>query len=259
MCGMSCPATARTSVPRYGGAALGQRWESLYRRGVAPAAARPQSAKSPLHHAGVSYGGRSAFRTRSLPGQADPHRAGNRRCCGLSLDPSSGRSTGCTGSPNSEQFAARDFPIQRRRPSLRLYLSVGGTQTVTGRRVWQSGECYGSNAVARYGTSPRATANRRAPVVMETRQPVCAGCAHAIRNSIYVQRNSSIWSNGLTAVAPSSSGSKPIRMNPKALLALSTFVSFQSHGMPLSVDIKGPAAPFFDAGKAFFMRAPRPT
>ena len=40
----------------------------------------------------------------------------------------------------------------------------------------------------------------------------------------------------------------------EALLALSTFVSFQSRGMPLSVDIKGPAAPFFEAGKAFFMR-----
>ena len=40
----------------------------------------------------------------------------------------------------------------------------------------------------------------------------------------------------------------------EALLALSAFVSFQSRGMPLSVDIKGPAAPFFEAGKAFFMR-----
>ena len=40
----------------------------------------------------------------------------------------------------------------------------------------------------------------------------------------------------------------------EALLALSTFVSFQSRGMPLDVDIKGPAAPFFEAGKAFFMR-----
>ena len=40
----------------------------------------------------------------------------------------------------------------------------------------------------------------------------------------------------------------------EALLALSAFVSFQSRGMPLSVDIEGPAAPFFEAGKAFFMR-----
>ena len=40
----------------------------------------------------------------------------------------------------------------------------------------------------------------------------------------------------------------------EALLALSVFVSFQSHGMPLSVDIEGPAGPFFEAGKAFFMR-----
>ncbi len=40
----------------------------------------------------------------------------------------------------------------------------------------------------------------------------------------------------------------------EALLALSAFVGFQSHGMPLHVDIEGPAAPFFEAGKAFFVR-----
>ena len=40
----------------------------------------------------------------------------------------------------------------------------------------------------------------------------------------------------------------------EALLALSAFVSFQSHGLPLNVDIDGPAAPFFEAGKAFFVR-----
>ncbi len=40
----------------------------------------------------------------------------------------------------------------------------------------------------------------------------------------------------------------------EALLALSAFVSFQSRGLPLNVDITGPAAPFFEAGKAFFMR-----
>ncbi len=40
----------------------------------------------------------------------------------------------------------------------------------------------------------------------------------------------------------------------EALLALSAFVSFQSRRMPLDVDIEGPAAPFFETGKAFFMR-----
>ena len=38
------------------------------------------------------------------------------------------------------------------------------------------------------------------------------------------------------------------------LLALSALVSFQSLGLPIDVDIDGPAAPFFEAGKAFFMR-----
>ena len=40
----------------------------------------------------------------------------------------------------------------------------------------------------------------------------------------------------------------------EALLALSAFVSFQSRGLPLYVDITGPARPFFEAGKALFMR-----
>ncbi len=38
------------------------------------------------------------------------------------------------------------------------------------------------------------------------------------------------------------------------VLALSTFVSFQSRGLPLQVQIDGPAKPFFEAGQAFFMR-----
>lgn len=41
------------------------------------------------------------------------------------------------------------------------------------------------------------------------------------------------------------------------LLALSTFVSFQSRGLPLQMQqmqINGPAKPFFEAGHAFFMR-----
>lgn len=38
------------------------------------------------------------------------------------------------------------------------------------------------------------------------------------------------------------------------LLALTTFVSFQSRGVPIDVRIDGPARPFFEAGQAFFLR-----
>lgn len=38
------------------------------------------------------------------------------------------------------------------------------------------------------------------------------------------------------------------------LLALSAFVSFQSRGLQVHVNVDGPAKPFFEAGKAFFMR-----
>jgi L-cysteine S-thiosulfotransferase len=40
----------------------------------------------------------------------------------------------------------------------------------------------------------------------------------------------------------------------EALLALTTFVSTQSRGLPVNVRIDGPARPFFEAGKAFYFR-----
>jgi sulfur-oxidizing protein SoxA len=46
----------------------------------------------------------------------------------------------------------------------------------------------------------------------------------------------------------------PYLYESEALLALTTFVSFQSHGLPIDVRIDGPAQPFFEAGKAFFFR-----
>lgn len=46
----------------------------------------------------------------------------------------------------------------------------------------------------------------------------------------------------------------PYPYESEALLALTTFVGFQSRGRPIDVRIDGPAQPFFDAGKAFFER-----
>ncbi len=40
----------------------------------------------------------------------------------------------------------------------------------------------------------------------------------------------------------------------EALLALTTFIGLQSRGMPVAVEVDGPAQPFFEAGKAFFSR-----
>ena len=36
------------------------------------------------------------------------------------------------------------------------------------------------------------------------------------------------------------------------LLALTAYVAFQSQGMPMAVEIDGPAAPFFEAGRVFY-------
>ena len=57
---------------------------------VDPKAPNPHSIMPAYHTVEGRHSVLEAYR-----GQADPHRAGNRRCCGLSLDPSSGRSTGC--------------------------------------------------------------------------------------------------------------------------------------------------------------------
>jgi sulfur-oxidizing protein SoxA len=46
----------------------------------------------------------------------------------------------------------------------------------------------------------------------------------------------------------------PYPYESEALLALTSFVSFQSRGSPVEVRIDGPARPFFETGRAFFMR-----
>jgi sulfur-oxidizing protein SoxA len=47
-------------------------------------------------------------------------------------------------------------------------------------------------------------------------------------------------------------GAEPWAYESGPLLGLTTYVSAQSRGMPLDVDITGPAAPFFEAGREFF-------
>ena len=46
----------------------------------------------------------------------------------------------------------------------------------------------------------------------------------------------------------------PYPYESEALLGLATFVGAQSRGLPIDVRIDGPAAPFFEAGKAFYFR-----
>ena len=46
----------------------------------------------------------------------------------------------------------------------------------------------------------------------------------------------------------------PYPYESEALLALTTFVGWQSRGLPISVSIDGPAQPFFEAGRAFYMQ-----
>jgi len=46
----------------------------------------------------------------------------------------------------------------------------------------------------------------------------------------------------------------PYPYESEALLALTTFVAWQSRGLPMRVSIDGPAQPFFAAGRAFYMQ-----
>ena len=47
-------------------------------------------------------------------------------------------------------------------------------------------------------------------------------------------------------------GAEPYPYGSDELLALTTFVSAQSRGMPMAVEIDGPAAPFFEQGQEFY-------
>lgn len=46
----------------------------------------------------------------------------------------------------------------------------------------------------------------------------------------------------------------PYPYESEELLALTTFLGFQSRGLPVNVNIDGPARPFFEAGRAFFLQ-----
>ena len=47
---------------------------------------------------------------------------------------------------------------------------------------------------------------------------------------------------------------QPYAYESEALLALTTFVAWQSRGLPMHVSIDGPVQPFFEAGKALYMQ-----
>lgn len=47
-------------------------------------------------------------------------------------------------------------------------------------------------------------------------------------------------------------GAEALAYESAALLGLSTYVALQSRGMPMSVDIEGPARPYFEAGRDYF-------
>ena len=49
-------------------------------------------------------------------------------------------------------------------------------------------------------------------------------------------------------------GASPLPMESEELLALTAFVTWQSRGMPMNVDISGRARRFFEEGKAFYER-----
>lgn len=47
---------------------------------------------------------------------------------------------------------------------------------------------------------------------------------------------------------------EPYAYESEELLALTAFIANQSRGMPVTVDVSGPAAPFFERGRAYFFQ-----
>lgn len=47
-------------------------------------------------------------------------------------------------------------------------------------------------------------------------------------------------------------GAPPLAYESNELLGLTAFIAYQSRGMPISVDVSGPAARYFEAGREFF-------
>ena len=47
-------------------------------------------------------------------------------------------------------------------------------------------------------------------------------------------------------------GAPPLAMESEALLALAAFVTYQSRGMPMRVDISGAARPYFEDGRTYY-------
>ena len=47
-------------------------------------------------------------------------------------------------------------------------------------------------------------------------------------------------------------GAEPYEYESEELLSLTAYLSYQSRGLPREVDVTGPAAPFFEAGRDFF-------
>ena len=47
-------------------------------------------------------------------------------------------------------------------------------------------------------------------------------------------------------------GAAPLRIDSRELNAMTTYIGTQSRGMPVNVDISGPARPFFDRGEEFY-------
>ena len=51
-----------------------------------------------------------------------------------------------------------------------------------------------------------------------------------------------------------SMGAKPLKYDSKKMLSLTTYIGNISKGMPVNVKVDGPAAPYFEKGKAFYYK-----
>ena len=145
----------------------------------------------------------------------------------------------------------RASPVQRRGATLGLHLPVAGEPAAPGRRVRQPGLLWVEQGRELWrhadGASGASCATCHGEAVesmrgVRTRYPHFDPQRGKLIN-LEQQINRCREAHMQAPAYPYESA---------ALLALTTFVSFQSRGLPMDVRSDGPAAPFFEAGKVFF-------
>lgn len=144
--------------------------------------------------------------------------------------------------PESLQLDERRSGTSFLSPALRAQQSDEGANpgmlwVETGEKLWS--------------TPPGASGNSCASCHGEARTSMMGVAAHypAVDKSSGKLMNLELRINKCRA---ESQGAEPFAYESNELLGLTAFIAYQSRGLPISVDVSGPAASYLEAGRKFF-------